>query len=82
MRHRAVEAVGGKRASQATLGRVGAVHEVVDDQLRAAVEELGQGLGACVALERVGLVDSYARELAAPLSERVALPGQLLLLLE
>src|SRR5437762_9947997 len=59
-----------------------AEHEVVDEQLGAPVEELGQGLLPFVRLEDVLLLDRYPGQLLAPAGELVALPYVLLLALE
>jgi hypothetical protein len=77
--HAAVEVVGDHRAPDAAGVPVGAEHEVVDEQLRASVEELREGLGPVVGLERVRLVDSHPWQLAAHARELVAAPGVFLL---
>ena len=79
---RAAEVVGGERAAGAPLGHVGAEHEVVDDELGPAVEELAEGLGAVLGVEAVLLLDRHPRELAAQARELVAASRQLLLALE
>src|SRR3954451_3535066 len=59
-----------------------AEHEVVDEQLRATVEELGERLRPRRGLEAVGLLDRPPWE-PAPLPRKlVASPGELLLLRE
>src|SRR5262249_35024894 len=55
-------------------------HEVVDEQLRAAVEQLGQRSRALLGLEAVLLLDRHPGELASLPSKLVAAPGVLLLL--
>src|SRR6266851_485104 len=75
----AVEAVGDRRAGRAACGVVGPEHEVIDDQLRASLEQVGQGCGAFVDVEPVLLVDPDPGQLLAPPRELVAAPGQLLL---
>jgi hypothetical protein len=57
-------------------------HEVVDEQLGAAVEELRQGLRAVVGVEAVLLLDPQPRQLAALPGQLVAHPGVLLLALQ
>src|SRR5215216_4203488 len=47
-----------------------AEHEVVDEQLRAPVEELGEGLRAFVGLEAVVLVDTHPRKVS-PLARQL-----------
>ena len=49
----AVETVSDRRACQAAGGEVGTEHEVVDEQLRASAEELGQGRAPLVRVEGV-----------------------------
>jgi hypothetical protein len=55
---------------------------VVDEQLRASVEELGQGLGPVVGLEAVLLLDRHPGKLPPLPREFVAATGELLLLRE
>src|SRR4029079_14977133 len=74
--------VGAGGAARAALVPLGMEHEVVDDQLRPAVEQLAQRPPAARALELVGLGDLDHRELAALGVEPVALAGEVLLLLE
>src|SRR5215207_6616335 len=50
-----------------------AEHEVVDEQLRAAVEELGKRLRPLVGLEDVLLLDRNPRQIPAPAGELIAL---------
>src|SRR5205814_2821128 len=57
-------------------------HEVVDEQLGAAVEELGEGLRAVLRLEAVVLVDPDPGQLAPLPGQLVAPAGELLLLLQ
>src|SRR3954447_27005619 len=59
-----------------------AEHEVVDEQLGAAVEELGKGLLPAVRLEDVLLLELHPGQLLAPAGELVSLPHVLLLALE
>src|SRR4051812_42032938 len=80
----AVEVVGDERAAGASRVLLvdpepEAEHEVVDEQLGAPVEELGQGLPPVVRLEDVLLLDRYPRQLLAAAGELVALPHVLLL---
>ena len=55
VRQRAVKMVGHKRAARASLFPVGMEHEVVDDQLAAPGEEIGQGFPAIWAVEGISL---------------------------
>src|SRR4029453_6702080 len=57
-------------------------NEVVDQQLGAAVEQLGQGPGSVVGVEAVGLVDRDPGQLPALERQLVAHPGVGLLALE
>src|SRR3954449_1926064 len=78
MREHAVEAVRGRRAGW-TAGRVaGSEHEVVDEELRAVVEQLGEGACAADGVEAVLVLERHPRKLAALLRKRV---GELRVLL-
>src|SRR6266536_1427320 len=57
-------------------------HEVVDEQLGAAVEEIGEGLRALLRLEAVVLLDRHPGQLAPLPGQLVAPAGELLLLLQ
>src|SRR6266480_3435313 len=82
VRHPGVETVGGGRAD-GTAGLVlGAEHEVVDQQLRAPVEQLGERLLALVRVELVVLLDRDPRQLAPLACQLVVAARQLLLALE
>src|SRR5215208_7144628 len=80
------ERVGRVRAARATRVRPAldrrSEHEVVDEQLRTAVEELGERLRPFLGLEHVLLVDRHARELGALPSQLVTPARELLLALE
>jgi hypothetical protein len=73
---RAVEAVGDRRAVRAPGGVVGPEHEVVDEQLRASLEQAGKGRRALVGLETVLLADpdpgSFWRRRASSSLRRVS----------
>ena len=56
-----------------------AEHEVVDEQLRAAVEEVGERLRPLVRLEGVRLLDRHPGQLSAPAGELIAAAHVLLL---
>ena len=73
----------GDRGADGAAGLIGrAEHEVVDEQLRAPVEELGQGLGAVGGLEAVLLLDRHPGELPPFAGKLVVAARELLLLLE
>src|SRR5436190_1153004 len=59
-----------------------AEHEVVDEQLRATVEELGERLRPRLGLEAVVLLDRHPGKLPPLPRELVAATGELLLLRE
>jgi hypothetical protein len=79
MRDHAVEAVGDRGADRAAGLEVGTEHEVVDGELRAAVEQLRQRPRPLRGLERVPLLDRQPREPPASAGELVAHPRELLL---
>jgi len=79
---KAVEAIRDRRACRAATRVLGAEHEVVDEELRASIEEIGEGRSALVGLETVLLIDSNPRQLLPPLRQFVATSRQLLLGLE
>ena len=62
--------------------RRAAEHEVVYEQLRAAVEEIGERLRAVLGLEPVVLLDRDPGQLAPLAGQLVAAPDELLLLLQ
>src|SRR5262245_27244597 len=78
----AVEVVGPERTVRAPRAPAGVVHEVVDDELAAAVEEVGQALLAAGPLEDVGLGHLLPGQVAAGLTELVAQARELLFLEE
>jgi len=78
----AIEAVRNSRTSWAAACVPRAEHKVVDKELRASLEEIGEGRRAIIGLETVLLVDSNPRQLLPPLCQFVATPCQLLLGLE
>src|SRR5205085_5244814 len=57
-------------------------HEVVDEQLGAAVEEIGEGLRTVLGLEAVVLLEWDRGQLAPLPGQLVAAAGELLLLLQ
>ena len=79
---RAVEVVGPERAVLASHLGIRAEHEVVDHQLAAAIEQVGQRLPPLRAVERVLLGDGLPGEVPARLGQGVARAGELLFLLE
>src|SRR6266545_7724282 len=78
----AVEAVRDRRAGRTPCRVLGPEHEVVDEELRASSEEIGEGRCALVGLEAVLLVDSNPGQLLPPPRQFVATPRQRLLRLE
>jgi hypothetical protein len=62
----AVEAVRDRRAGWTPCRVLGPEHEVVDEELRASSEEIGEGRCALVGLEAVLLVDSNPGQLLPP----------------
>src|SRR6266436_5383565 len=78
----AIEAVGDRRAGRAPCGVLGPEHEVIDEQLRASFEQIGQRHRALVGLEAVLLVDADPGQFLPPPRQFVAAPRQLLLGLE
>ena len=71
-----------RRAGRAARRVVRAEHEVVDEELRAPVEELGQRLRPLVRLERVLLLDRHPGQLSTLPRELVAEARELFLPLE
>src|SRR3954464_4992127 len=80
MHEATVEVVGQARAAGARADRVGrAEHDVVGEELRAPVKELGQRLLALLGLEGVLLLDGNPRKLLPLLCELLAPLGVLVL---
>ena len=79
---RAVEAVGDRRAGRTSCRELGSEHEVIDEQLRASSEEIGEGCCALVGLETVRLVDANPGQFLPPVRQFVAAPRQRLLFLQ
>ena len=79
---RLVEAVGDRRAARAAFVPVGVEHEVVHDQLRTAVEQVGERGFALLGVEDVVLVDAHPRQLSPLAGEVVVQARQLLFGLE
>src|SRR6266852_4000582 len=78
----AVEAVRDRRAVRTPCRVLGPEHEVIDEELRASSEEIGEGRGALVGLEAVLLVDANPGQSLSPPRQFVAPPRQRLLGLE
>src|SRR5437868_4350440 len=78
----AIEVVGPERAALTALGPLRPEHEVVDEQLAAPLEQLGQRTGSVDRLEPVALVDAQPRERSPPAAQFVALACELLFRLE
>ena len=75
----AVEAVGDRRAGRASRLVVGAEHEVIDQELRAAPEQVLERRGALRRCRTVVLVDAHPGQRLAQLGQLVAAVGQVLL---
>src|SRR5207244_1065077 len=78
----AVEPVRDRRAGRAPRRVVGPEHEVVDEKLRAASEEVCQRGAPLVGVESIRVVDPNPRQLLPPPRQLVAAPRELLLRLE
>ena len=79
VRDEAIDAVRDRRVDRAAGLVARAEHEVVDDQLTSAIEELGKRARAVVGVEPVVLLDRNPRQLASLASQLVAQPRVLLL---
>ena len=77
-----VEAVGDSRARRTAGLVLRPEHEVVDEQLRTALEEVGERRLSVVGVERVLLVDAHPRQVAPLSRELVAAAGVLFLRLQ
>ena len=64
MDDRAVEVIGKQRAALAAFFPVGTEHEMVDDQLAFAAEQVGQSLFAVWAVEHIIFLDLFPGQLA------------------
>src|SRR5262245_327447 len=82
MRDDPVEPVRDRRAGRTAGGVVGPEHEVVDEELRAAPEEIRQRGAPLVGLESIRLVDPDPRQLLPPPRQLIAATRELLLRLE
>src|SRR5262245_61959856 len=87
MRDDAVEVIGDQGAPSASLALVGepesaAEHEVIDEKLRAPLEEIRERRAPCVGLESIRLIDPHPREPLPPPRQLVAAPRVFLLRLE
>src|SRR5215207_5542328 len=74
-----VNGVGNRRVDRAARLVARAEHEVVDEQLRSSVEQLGEGPLAVVGIEAVVLLHPYPGQVAPLPRELVTEPGVLLL---
>ena len=79
MREHPVEAVGRRRAGRTASRVAGPEHEVVDDQLRAPVEQLRECARAFGRIEAILLLHLDPRQLASQFRQLVTEPGVLLL---
>ena len=80
MRHNAVKIVGPKRAAFAAGLPIGTKHEMVDDKLTAAAEQLPKCLLPFGALEYILLGDAHPRQIPARLAQLIAQTREFLLL--
>src|SRR5437660_11749282 len=80
MHHRTVDLVGTERAAEAAFLPARRQHEMLDDELAAAGEQISQRLLAVWTLEHIVLVDPYPRQLARLATHGVLGLEQLLLL--
>ena len=76
MWHCAVKVIGHERATGTTFLPIGPEHEVIDHQLTAAVEEIGQRFFAFGSVEDVILLDFQPRKLASFGAELIASVGE------
>src|SRR5581483_9559286 len=79
MHGHAVDVVGHVRAARAALFRARRQHEVLDQELPAAVEQIAERLPAVRPVEGVLFVDTNPGQLPAQLRDLVAAPRQVLL---
>src|SRR5258708_4126245 len=78
----AVEAVRDRRAGGTSCRVVGPEHEVIDEELGASTEEIGERCCALFCVESILLVDSHPGQLLASPRQFVAAPCQVFLGLE
>src|SRR3954470_13500071 len=76
---KAVETVGDRRAAWAACFELRAEHEVVDEELRVPVEQLGERLLPTIAVEGILLLNTHPRKLTTLPRQLVALTCVLLL---
>jgi hypothetical protein len=74
----AIEIIGPERALLAPFLLIGSEHEVIDDQLGAPVEEIGEREGAPPPLELVRLFHALPRHRHAAARQRIALAREFL----
>jgi len=80
VRQRAVEMIGQERAAWAARRPARAEHEMIDDELAAAGEQVGQGPAPMRRIERVALLDPHPRQ-REPLRVHLVAQAHRLLLL-
>ena len=68
-----------ERAAWAAFVPVGSIHEVLNDQLATAFEQIGERFRTVRPFELVSLLYSYPREFAAFLTQKVTQLGELFL---
>src|SRR5579872_3059739 len=75
----AVESIGDRRARRTTSRVIGPKHEVIDQELGAALEQVGKRSVSFIGGEPVGLVDAHPGQRLALPRQFVAATGQFLL---
>src|SRR5262249_3956767 len=75
----AVDMVGPERAAHAAFLPSRPEHEMLDDQLAASAEEVGERLLSVGSVEHVSLLDLHPRQLAPLGAQAIAQPGEFLL---
>ena len=78
----AIDVIGKKRTARAAFAPVRAEHEMVCDQLTAAVEQLRQRTAALRTFEHIRLVDEHPGELTPRGTDLIAQVGQFPLFLQ
>jgi hypothetical protein len=78
----AVQVVGEKRAADATFFPAWAEHEVINNQLAAALKEVGKRFFAVPSLEGILLLNLFPRQVAALPAQLITQMGKFLFLAE
>src|SRR5262249_61530791 len=77
-----VEAIRNRRAGRTARRVVRSEHEVVNEQLRSALEKIRKRRAAFVSVESIRLVDPHPRQFLTSLHQFVAAPGDVLFRVE